>query len=686
MLDRVFVSLKSVAERDLLRRCFGCLSVAVILIDAALQQPYDVLPSLAILLAILCLEVASRVRRKPSWLSFPIILVCIANIAAVVFSESAAYGWITYANLVIAGVVALTWIGLPWYALVLTAILILLLMVKGYGLWSGTGLFLAQAAVVVLFNFGLKLILDHRNDFLRVSRWYLGLRKGRVRHGLHILWLSVPALAALTFGIWLNVTLQSAITGWFYSSGLVDAPANGGQRLLERDAYSTLEARENRAIDKIELVSSEAELRSRSYLDAATVKTLWAVDLFSPTAPDIKDACSGQVFNGSFDLGGRMGRFRQALGGWKSSHRTTRKVAYKVDMTKACEDTMQKSLAHSQTSYGVAKKKLEVGLDSKKEEVLTKEMAALNSAKAKAMKINSESFSRARWLLAMTFRALKIITIASWAFVVAGFLGLIAYLFGRTSFDGNRGVAFSLKSMASSGLDGRVGRALQCSVHDRLDLTSSREVDGLARKQNSWHVSFDAARHGDNTHMRLCIPQWYACFFRRMFDSRLLLTFVPCDGRRKHPPIISAPGDLQLVDCVVEDGSEIVFKMCDLIAFSDGVKLRSVYSMHVATELLGLGAFYCVASGKGRLVLCSQGREVRQSTDGLPLPAGQFLAWGHSAMFSLAQEPSQCGAWLNTPSLKCMGDSEVIYDEGRPGDPRISKQIWRLLRFAASPI
>lgn len=77
------------------------------------------------------------------------------------------------------------------------------------------------------------------------------------------------------------------------------------------------------------------------------------------------------------------------------------------------------------------------------------------------------------------------------------------------------------------------------------------------------------------------------------------------------PPVISSPGDLKLVRFYIEESQDLVFHVRDLLAFTSGVRLRSIYTAHVAAHFLGLGSFYSVASGPGYVVLLSEGARVR---------------------------------------------------------------------------
>jgi uncharacterized protein (AIM24 family) len=125
--------------------------------------------------------------------------------------------------------------------------------------------------------------------------------------------------------------------------------------------------------------------------------------------------------------------------------------------------------------------------------------------------------------------------------------------------------------------------------------------------------------------------------------------------------------------------------MADLIAYSEGVKLQSVYSTHVATTLFGLGAFYCYAEGKGAVILKSAGHQVVEAKAGNSYPTGMLVAWDRCAGFRLAQRPGQRGTWLNAPSIISVNEGTAISHESRPGDPRVFGKLVQLFRYVALP-
>ena len=662
------------------------LTLAAMLADAMLHHPVGRWPAhvailVAVLLAILDWSRATILRRV-----LPIGAAAAANLISFAYTSQPDMSWLFYADVGFVGMAILSWARVPWYILLPIAAFQMALLIFGFGSYQGGALFFALAAIVILVNFAIKMLLDHRADLARVLRWFGALTaRGKKRHVANMLWLSLPAWIALVLGIAFNLAVQRELVEWAYRSQLVEA-TTASEPNLEQDAYDTLDRREEQVERRIDATRSEAELKSSAFLQGAVRETLWAVDLFAPPTIATEEACSGFVKEMSFSIGKTMGRVRQALGGFRKSHKTTQKISYTLDQRSACAQAAKSVQDQNQKAHDDARQRLADDLGEKATATQLKNAQGLLDARVTASIENARTFAKARWLLETLFLWLRLLSAVSWILVGAGFLGLLAYLFGRASFDRKKGVAFSLKSGPLSSGKSPAVSALSCEVHDSLALDTTQLVGGRTRREEAWYVSFDAARHGNRTHMRLHLPQWRACFFRRLFTKRLLLTRVPIGPNSAVPPTISAPGDLQLVDCVVDQGREIVFKMGELIAFSQGVKLRSIYSMHVATELFGLGAFYCVAAGEGRLVLSSQGRDVRVAQKGHCLPSGQLVLWDHSAPFRIAQQPTQCGVWLNTPSLVTVADGVTIFDEGRPGDPRIVKQIWRLLRFAASPV
>ena len=212
------------------------------------------------------------------------------------------------------------------------------------------------------------------------------------------------------------------------------------------------------------------------------------------------------------------------------------------------------------------------------------------------------------------------------------------------------------------------------------------------RNVETWFVSFYATRMGAGTHMRLSVPQPSALFFQRLLTGRLLMTRVDVsvvtkqESGEPHNPRISAPGDLKVVCINVKRGQEVVFHVGEMLAFSDGISLQSIYTAHVAAHLLGLGSFYSVAAGEGYLVLLSEGARVRKVNKWLSLPPDSLLAWDRRTEFSLAQEVTLAGVWFNDPSvISNSGFGAGIVDEGRAGSPGLFNRFLRLVRYLFMP-
>lgn len=661
------------------------IAISGLLIDACLQFPYGRVPASCALIFIVLVALVSWKSKLLALLVLPLMAAAISNIITYQAALSTSYPWLPLANVTVVGILALSWIRVPWYILLAVSAILLRCLDEVYDLHTAILIYLSVTFVVVLFNFGVKLVADNWNDFIKALHWLKSLAfKPLSFHALRALWLSVPAVAFLILGVHANLWMQQTFVDNLYTSSVIDSPRVGTVRDIERDTYATLNRREQLIRERILLATSEAELKSSALADDWTGKVMWAVTLFTPTAPDIKSACDGFVTTGEARLGRVEGFVRRVLSRGKQG----RTVSFGVDQRAGCEKSMKAASDHAATVHGEAAEKLQREMELKKKEILEKQSEAMRTARDDALVRNNETFQRARWLAHRAFWLAPKVGYASWAFIAIGFIGLLVYLFGRTTFDQGTPVPFSLKKTPGAAPVTPAIPVLPCYLREKELILSAYLLwpDGSERQENFWYVAHDIPRHGDKTNQRLRIPQWYNSFFRRLFTNKLALTLVPITDDTAFPPTISAPGDVVLVDIIIDGDREVVFHMDDLAAFSSGIEINSIYSMHAATELLGLGAFYCIAKGSGRLILKSQGCEVKMAPANKSLPAGLLLAWDHRAQFKLTQDITQMGTWMNTASVLSAHDQLAVYDESRPGDPLIIAKLWRLARFAAIPV
>lgn len=661
------------------------LAISGLLIDACLQFPYGRVPASYALIFIVLVALVSWKSKLFPLLVLPLMAAAFSNIITHQAIITTTYPWLPLANVTVVSTIALSWIRVPWYILLAVSAILLRCLDEIYDLHTAILIYLSVTFVVVLFNFGVKLVADNWNDFIKALRWLKKLDAIPLSfHTVRALWLSVPAVAFLILGVHANLWMQKSIVDNLYTSSVIDSPDDVADREIERDTYATLDKRELRIRERILLATSEAEVQSSALADDWTGKVMWAVTLFTPTAPDIKSACEGFVTTGEARLGRVAGLIRRITSRGKQG----RTISFGVDHRSGCATSMQAASDHAAKAHNDASKELQREMDLKKKEILEKQSAAMRTARDDALVRNFETFQRARWLAHRAFWLAPKVGYASWAFIAIGFLGLLVYLFGRTTFDQGTQVPFSLKKTPGVDDEPPALPILPCYLREKeLNLSASLQWPDLSTRQETfWYVAHDIPRHGDKTNQRLRIPQWYNSFFRRLFTNKLALTLVPITDDTTYPPTISAPGDVVLVDIIVDGDREVVFHMDDLAAFSGGIEINSIYSMHAATELLGLGAFYCIAKGSGRLILKSQGCEVKMAPANKSLPAGLLLAWDHRAQFKLTQDITQMGTWMNTASVLSVHDHLAVYDESRPGDPLIIAKLWRLARFAAIPV
>ncbi|WP_155986183.1 MULTISPECIES: hypothetical protein [Novosphingobium] len=558
------------------------------------------------------------------------------------------------------------------------------------------------AALLTLFavmtNFAAKFVMDHAFDLNRIRTWRAELKdadKKTYRQQLTGLLIPVFVLAAIGFGF--NYWLQARIVDYIYASGLVypDPESNGLARDLEADAFASLDLREALALADIKVRGDGARAKGGRIFTKAQERVLALFGGFSPTPLDSEATCKSWNKQQRITLPGS--RARQFLGGGRHGHKRYKYKMIGPDLTKDCEALGKALDARDLRDHEKGMTGATAIVEQSGDDASAALDAGVGKAELKAETLVRYSFWEARIALDSAFVVLRMLAILSWIVVACSVLAAVCYVAGRVSFD-RTVLPFSLRGRpARSSPAGEPDSpgSLDMLPLDRLELDTVRQVGEkdetgvvtkAVRQEKCWYLCFDAARYGDGTHMRWTIPSPGSAFFRRLFAAKLAMTKVELAEIIQHKPTIAVAGDLKLLDIVVDEGREIVFRMKDLIAFSKGVRIRSIYSTHVGTELFGLTSFYNVASGTGRLVLKTEGREVFLAPPDVSIPPNLLVAWDHSATFALAQDSGIVGVWGNAPSVMPTLSGTAIVDESRPGDPGIFGRIWRLLRFAVLPV
>lgn len=494
-----------------------------------------------------------------------------------------------------------------------------------------------------------------------------------------------PVGVSALFGIWGNIALQSYLVDQVYRQGVVEQRPSQ-IRNLELDADFTVELRSSQAIDQILEQGSNSRTAVLGATTEAERRVLRLFGALEPRPYDTARICKGFI--------GAAGRDRTTAERIGNLFSTGKRQKFSVDMRQQCAGAFGELSTQTAQAFNESMNAIEGEVANSASDFNEEFSDSAMSAEALAVSQALVLADRARFLLSYLFLVLRILSVWSWIMLAGAIVAATINVLGRLLYDADRSV-FALNHSKQS----PNWKKLRFSAHDtlRLDLPGDFRLDGetepLTHYVSRWYVAFDAARYGRGTHMDTRVPLWSSCFFRRLFTQRLFLTRVTIPSSNAHsnslvsdPPCISASGDVKLLDIYLEPDREIVFRLSDLIAFSKGIRITSHFSMNVATEIFGLGSFYTVARGEGRIVLRTEGHEHILADKSDEFPSGILLAWDHRAPFSLAQVLGLRGVWGNSASLIPSEAGLAILDESRPGDPSVMRRLWRILRFAVMPV
>ena len=610
--------------------------------------------------AALCLVVLTKPLRESTRGT---LLVSVAFLASALSTVAHSPRWLHLAMLAAALPLMLTYlrIGAAWYALLAA----FCGGVVGYASHDPLVAFASALGLAGLFfvtNYLVQLVIDHQYEKRQFVEFRSMLNLKQITGRTMMFW--IPSAALVLIGILINSIIQDEIVNAIRKTGwIMVAPAEvdmAGRSGLERDVFYTLDQREKLDLQALSRTLKKTQISIDQQLAQFPKDVSDGIEAVRPKPIDDAAGCGGAVV--SFKVVGktiRLASFRGICQGIIRSIQTMMMSAF--DRAKAA---------------AVAKAEKETRVLRQRGADIEATLQTLGSDNVR------DIYAKQRATAGAVFMFLLILSVVSYITLGGALIGGFNLVFGRLLFDKNVGAVKSQPPLMTFRLDPNYGTAsaLDFQSYDELDLTDGGE--------QSWFVCFQAMRIGTGTHMRLSLPQWTALFLQRLFSGRLFMTRVDIDNQAKsvHSPRIAAPGDLKLVRFHLEGQQEIVFHIGDLVAFSSKVDLKSVYTAHVAAHFLGLGSFYSVASGKGYVVLLSEGARVKKANVGLSVPPATLLAWDRKMEFALAQQISFSGVWFNDPSvISHSAYGAGVLDEGRGGAPGFFNRLWRIIRYLFMP-
>ncbi|WP_377842044.1 hypothetical protein [Bosea sp. UC22_33] len=519
---------------------------------------------------------------------------------------------------------------------------------------------LASGLLFVAINYLVQLVTDHTNERAQLIKHRRDISPKVIATSLAFYWLPTVALVAL--GMWVNNSIQIFGIQKVYDAQIVrKKPVEAGAKAptLEDSVIYTLE--QHRAEKQKEFLQKLSE-SSASAANASKVFPGVVAEQMELLRPGLIDTgrCSGAK--------AKVWKFHIPLG-W------------------LCVMALDAANDGIQTSFVNAKAKAVARATEKAAKFSKVQTVAAEEARKAGPELVDVFFDELTTSARYTFLIFNTLALVSYVFLAGGILGALNLTLGRILFDHT----LSPRKGRKSALAFRLSDSAQPAK--RLNFKSYHQVPlsayAIPSKGNvDWYVAFQAMRAGPGTHMRTSAPCPASLLFSRVIARRYLMTKITVEPNypNNNGPIISSPGDLKLILIELVDGQEVVFRVPDLLAFTSETTLGSTYTAHIATHLLGLGSFFATAKGPGCIVLCSEGQQVHGLSNGTSVPAESLLCWDRRTEFTLGQELTVRGMWLNDPSV--VGNSvadAAILDEGRASGTGLFRRIVKVVRYFFLP-
>lgn len=523
---------------------------------------------------------------------------------------------------------------------------------------SAVGAALTTSIALALCNYLTKLVLDHRHEIRQIPSFIQGVRPTLI---LTMLLIWSPAVFLAAVGWMLNDAIQNQVREALYAGELIMpdpemSDQHGASRDIQADIIYTINQHERVALLAYETSIQEGSVKVDDSLSAVQKGVASVIDAQRPTGIDEHAACAHAAFRLKFGIKIRLGTLCRGI---------VRAVESAIDSTYRKGEARINAMTSARVAeLRAAKSQTEV------------------QAREDGVRFIQDTYEGYRASARLSLLALKVARYIGYIMLVGALVAALQLALGRVMFDLP---ADSLKKGHANGMTFQLSSE---GIAEGLDWSAANEVKLIDHggRGRTWYASFRVARAGNGTEQWVRVPHVFECSLQRAFTGRLLLTRIDVPKTGASTPILSVPGDLKLVCIDIQKGQEINFRMSDLIAFSDGVRLRSVYSTHVGAQLLGLASFYSVATGDGTIVLESEGEGVARAKRGMSVPATRLLAWDRRHEFSLAQRLSVFGVWLNEPSLRILSESgAAVLDESRPTRMRFARRLWSVSRYLFLP-
>lgn len=181
------------------------------------------------------------------------------------------------------------------------------------------------------------------------------------------------------------------------------------------------------------------------------------------------------------------------------------------------------------------------------------------------------------------------------------------------------------------------------------------------------------------------VPQWRSCALARFSTGTYLMNRMKMGQPDSTGAIFSTGRDNQFVEWTLKKNEEVIFDFGYLVAMTDTVKIKTVFSLKLSTLLLGK-IFYSCATGPGKLVLMTGGDAIAGKTRhaGLPVAASRLVAWHRQARFEILANLSMIDTYTSEVSIQ-KRPADLIVINSRSKSYGTFGQLWRFIKVFIMP-
>lgn len=435
-----------------------------------------------------------------------------------------------------------------------------------------------------------------------------------------ILWS--PMLIAIIPGLWANHHLELAVKSSIYENTFIsDVDEKKDEFLvdLEYSVNEVFDAYEEELLNEIDTIGVSTENAKGTYPKKVSDRirgTYVAQEATLLNKPKSKF--------GSFN----RWKKRKKIGIFNSLSRTLTNQSNKqmktvvMRMADVVEDELEKNLENIDTS--------------------------VDSYSDKAKEVVKAEIERHRIITFETIKnsyfTLKVVKAVFDLFLLIAIVKSFLYVLARVLYSKDSGITFSLdfNQIVRKGIITKKERKFSIGA-------ASKETYYITRK-----VTLSGAAE------RLKTPQFFRCFFSRLFNKSLIMDKVDMEEIEEQVSI-GQDKKQEFLIYELKEGEVCVFHFRDFVGMTKGIKLKTIFNFQLFSFLFGTIRFSS-AKGKGKIILKSTGECTVSPHGGTNKPHKSFsiLAFQKKTEFSVESSLGIVDMFFSNYSLKKVNPANII--------------------------